>query len=574
MKKNLFSALALGAVLSLASCNNLDLDPLDSLDQELFFGSDQDAILAINGVYAALVESESVVVAWCVGLGSDEAQNGESNGDGSGAELSAMQFNPGTAQHIYWVWGDHYYGIANATALIDKLNDPATPVSDAIRKRVRGEAEFLRAYYYHAPVQIFGDVPLVIQSGYNAGVGVERDDVHKVYAQIVKDLEDAATDLAEYPDNDAYGLSDKGRVTQGSAYGQLAKVYLVWAQTEGATDVDGKYAKAIEYADKVVGYSLEAKFHSNWEKDNRYGKETLFAANYVLSQESFGDGGNHLTHCAFSSGFSQQTPHVVLSDRTYYDRFDNRDQRKEATFLSHAINPETNQDFVFDMPRYAKNIDLDEPLTSSKSRELQAPILRYAEVLLTKAEAEIERSGGNLSNARDAINEVRRRAYRVDIYADPANPNGLTIADADIPATATQAELRKALRRERLYELTYEQNRWFDLVRWKVLVKTVKRVAKHNADGYTTASNYASAQQNVAKKSNVSSKNYRFPIPQSQRNLNSKLTQNWGYEGSTAATPPYADASYEGGADNNDGWTDAEIDVLYNNISLVVTHSH
>ncbi|MDR3328498.1 MAG: RagB/SusD family nutrient uptake outer membrane protein, partial [Prevotellaceae bacterium] len=414
MKKIIHSALVLVAALVFASCNDLDLDPIGSLDSELFFGSDQDAVLAVNGVYAGLVESESVVVAWCVGLGSDETQNGQSMPDGSGAELSALQFNPGPNQHIYWIWGDHYYGIANATALIDKLNNPATPVSDAIRKRVRGEAEFLRAYYYSILVQIFGEVPLVNQSGINAGVNVEREGVHTVYAAVVKDLENAAADLEDYPDGTAYNASDKGRVTQGSAYGLLAKVYLVWAQTEGATDVDGKYAKAIEYAGKVTGYSLEEKFHANWEKTNRYGKESLFAANYVVSQESFGDGGNHLTHCAFSSGFSQQTPHVVLSDRTYYDRFDSRDQRKESTFLSQAINPETNELFVFDMPRYAKNIDLDAPLASSKVKELQAPILRYAEVLLTRAEAEIERSGGDLSKAAADINEVRRRAYRVD----------------------------------------------------------------------------------------------------------------------------------------------------------------
>jgi hypothetical protein len=154
----------------------------------------------------------------------------------------------------------------------------------------------------------------------------------------------------------------------------------------------------------------------------------------------------------------------------------------------------------------------------------------------------------------------------VDAYADNANPNGLTTADADITAT-DQAGLRKALRRERLYELTYEQNRWFDLVRWKVLIKTVKRVAQHSADGYSASVSYRDAQANVAKKSNVSAKNYRFPIAQSQRSLNSKLWQNWGYEGSSAATPPYADANYEGAADNNDGWTDEEINDLYENIT-------
>ncbi|MDR3340189.1 MAG: RagB/SusD family nutrient uptake outer membrane protein [Candidatus Symbiothrix sp.] len=557
MKKNIFSILTLGGLLLFASCYELDLEPVNALDQEQFFRSDEDAILAVNGVYAALVESQSVVIAWCVGLGSDEAQAGETMPDGSGAELSAFQFNPGTAGHIYWIWGDHYYGIANATTLIDKLNDPATPVSDEIRKRVRGEAQFLRAYYYFATVQIFGEIPLIKESGYNVGIGVEREDVHAVYQQIVDDLENAATDLAAYPTTAEYGSNDKGRITQQAAYGLLAKVYLVWAQTEGATDVNGKYSLVETYAEKVTGYALENVFHANWEKDNRYGKESLFAANYVISQESFGNGGNHLTHCAFQTEFQQITPHVIVSDRTYYDRFDDLDQRKLGTFLPRATNPENGETTIYNLPRYAKYIDLDAPHTSALNRELQAPILRYAEVLLVQAEALIE-SNTNLPKAKSLINEVRHRAYRVGAYTDAAHPNGLTEADADIKAGDNdQAGLRKALRRERLYEFTYEQTRWYDLVRWKVLVKTVKRVASH----------HAALNDVVAKKSNVETKHYRFPVPQSQRNLNSKLWQNWGYEGSNAATPPYANPNYEGGADNNDGWTDEEIQYLYDHIS-------
>jgi hypothetical protein len=459
--------------------------------------------------------------------------------------LSAFKFHAGN-QHTYWAWGDNYYGIGNATTLIDKLDDPATTVTDKIRRRVRGEAKFLRAYYNSIIVQFFGEVPLPIGPGNDAGIKVEREDVHKVYQQIVDDLVGAAEDLKDYPTPVYYGQDDKGRVTQQSAYGLLAKIYLVWAQTDGATDVDGKYDKSIEYARLVTGYSLEETFHANWEKNNRYGKESLFAANYVISQESFGDGGNHLTHCAFQTGFEQQTPHVVVSDRTFYDRFDNRDQRKHATFLTKATNPDNGKTTIYKLPRYAKYVDLEAPATSSKNRELNATILRYAEVLLIKAEAINERNHAPNEEAYEAINTVRRRAFKVGEFDD-----GTATARLDdvILKDLTYLEFQKALRRERLYELTYEQVRWFDLVRWKVLIKTVKRVAASN------------------KKDNVASKHYRFPIPQSQRDLNNKLWQNWGYEGSDASTPPYAAPNYEGGPENNDGWTDEEIAALYANIS-------
>ncbi|GHU83410.1 membrane protein [Bacteroidia bacterium] len=529
-----------------AACNDLDVNPLNGIDQETFIQSDQDAILAINGVYAALVESESVVVAWNVDLGSDASKAGDAAPEDAAAQLSSFNFHDGIA-HTYWAWGDHYYGIANATFLINKLNDPATPVSDKIRKRVRGEAEFLRAYFNFLIVQIFGEVPLIIESGATTGVGVERDPVQTVYAQIEKDLINSAADLSDYPTSDAYGADDKGRITQQSAYGLLSKAYLTWAQTDETQEINTKLDKAVEYANKVTGYELEQQFGDNWHKDNRYGKESLFSANYVISQQSAGNGGNHLTHCAFSTGFEQQSPHSVLSDRTFFDRFDDRDQRKLGTFLTRATNPDNGQTTIFNEPRYAKYIDPDDPARSSKNRELNATILRYAEVLLVKAEAINERYQSPNPEAYEAINKVRRRAYKVGEYADGTAT--ATLAEAQLPAGLDYRGFQQAVRRERLFELTYEQVRWFDLKRWKVLVKTVKRVAASS------------------KKDNVASKHYRFPLPKSQRDLNDKLWQNWGYEGSKATTPPYADPNYEGGPENNDGWTETEIAYLYSHIS-------
>ncbi|MDR1153503.1 MAG: RagB/SusD family nutrient uptake outer membrane protein [Bacteroidales bacterium] len=529
-----------------AACNDLDLEPVNGVDVEQFFRSDKDAILAVNGVYAALVESESVVLAWCVDLGSDVSQNGTSMPEGSGAELSAFQFNA-INQHTGWAWSDTYYGIGNATTLIDKLNNAQTTVSDAIRRRVRGEAEFLRAWYYFSIVQLFGDIPLIEHADFNAGIGVERENRHKVYEFIVRDLKNAVDDLSDYPATEAYGSDDKGRVSQQSAYGLLAKVYLVWAQTGGVDNPNEKYESAIENANRVTGFSLEEIFHRNWEKDNRYGKEMLFSANYVISQESFGDGGNHLTHCAFSTGFSdEQTPHLVVSDRSFFDRFDNRDQRKYATFLTHAVNPDNSETTVYTLPRYAKYVDLTAPATSSKNRELNASILRYAEVLLVKAEAINERYGQPDREAYDAINKVRRRAFKVGEYADGT----ATVTAGEIELeNLDYIGFQQALRRERLFELTYEQVRWYDLVRWKTLIKTVQRVSASN------------------KNTNVAAVHYRFPVPQSQRDLNDRLWQNWGYPDSAEAEPDYAKPGYEGGADNNDGWTDAQVRYFYEHLS-------
>jgi len=533
--------------LLLSACNDLDITPLSALDQRDFFKSDKDAILAVNGVYATEVDNESVVIAYLVDLASDASKSGATMLGGSGGSLSTLLYDA-TNSYPYWAWAGSYYGISNANALIDALADPNTNVSDGIRRRVTGEAKFLRAYHYFQIVPLFGEVPLVIDSDIDAGVGVGRANVNDVYAQIAADLRSSAENLSDYKVREDYSTEDQGRVTQQAAYGLLAKVYLYWAQTDGATDVNAKLDSAIFFANLVTGYELEEHFHANWDKNNRYGKESLFAINYVISQESYGDGGNHLTHCAFFTTYNDTlTPHVVVSDRTFFDRFDDRDQRKEASFLAEVWNPEDKVQVYYTLPRYQKYIDPENRVASAYNRELNATVLRYADVLLIKAEAINERDHGPNAEAYEAINQVRRRAYKVGEFDDgtaTVTLNEVNLRNLDYWA------FRKQLRRERFYEFVYEQQRWYDLVRWKVLLKTMRRVA--------------AAQKNE----HVQPKHYRFPVPQHDLDLNSALWQNWGYDASSASTPAYADSNYEGGPENNDGWTDEEAKYLYEHQSV------
>jgi hypothetical protein len=551
MKTNIFYTLLL-SLLFVACNDNLERIPQSALEQRNFLKSDRDAILAVNGVYATEVDNESVVIAYLVDLASDASKSGATMLGGSGGSLSTLLYDA-TNSYPYWAWSGSYYGITNANALIDALADPDTPVSDGIRKRVSGEAQFLRAYHYFQIVPLFGEVPLVVRSDIDAGVGVSRADVNDVYAQIVADLTASAENLSEYRVREDYSSEDQGRVTQQAAYGLLAKVYLYWAQTDGATDISAKLDSAVYYADRVTGYQLEQDFHANWDKDNRYGKESLFAINYVLSQESFGDGGNHLTHCAFFTTYNDTlTPHIVVSDRSFYDRFDNRDQRKEASFLADVEVPrEQIPDYgahvYFTLPRYQKYIDPKNREASAYNRELNATVLRYADVLLIKAEALNERDHAPNPQAYEALNEVRRRAYKVGEYTDGTAT--LSVDEVNLHHL-DYAAFRKALRQERFFEFVYEQQRWYDLVRWKVLLKTMRRVS--------------AAQKNE----HIHAKHYRFPVPQQDRDLNPALWQNWGYGGSHASNPAYADPNYEGGPENNDGWTDAETEYLYAHPSL------
>lgn len=513
MKKLLY-ILTLSA--TLLSCNDsLDVTPIGTLMGGNFPKTNDDAIALTNGVYAPNV-GISTSLAYMIDLTTETTVSGENPNSGGGL-LGLIQWDP-TNSYVTSVWTALYIGITSANDVIDKLSDSET-ISESIKKRSIGEAKFLRAYYYFYAVQFWGEVPLVLHN--TDGTGTTRAAIDDVYTQIVDDLKSAAENLPNVANS---ADSDKGRASKGAAYALLSKVYLVWGQTSdtgGSSSKKDKFQKSVDAANSVTGYELEENYLDNWDVNNKNGKESIFSTQHALSTASDGSGGNHLAHCAFSSGFSNSTPHVLISDIKFFDAFDDLDQRKEGTYAKELYNPSTNSIFTFTLPRYRKYIDISNPLGSASNRNINRSILRYADVLLIKSEAINELNNNPSAEAYEAINQVRRRAFRHFPITQPSVN--------DLPSGLDYEEFKQAIQNERMFELTYEQSHWLDLVRWRIYVKTLKE----------------SGVDESFKKQTVELKNYRFPIPQSQRNINPKgLWQNWGYDGydeSITGTNPYAD---------------------------------
>ncbi|MDR1897403.1 MAG: RagB/SusD family nutrient uptake outer membrane protein [Prevotellaceae bacterium] len=500
-----------------ASCSDsLSVEPIDQLTGTNFPRTDADAIAAVNGVYQA--NELSTRFGYTIDLTSDLTVTGE-NPNGDAGFLSSQQWEPFNS-YITYMWTTFYNGITNANVLIDHLEDASSEVTPSLKQRIIGEAKFLRAYYYQYAVQFWGEVPLILHKGVNdEGDGLVREEIDAVYAQIEADLIAAANLL---PHAAAYSGSDRGRATWGAAKTLLSKIYLVWGQTSPTLDAAGKKAlfdKSIATATEVIAsgdYELEEDYAQNWSTENRNGKESVFATQHSLSQSSDGGGGNHLLHCAFSSGFTQSLPHVVISNIKFRDDFDQNDQRKGVTYADSIYNPDKAEWFHFDLPRYQKYIDPIDPNGSASNRNIDRTVLRYAEVFLLRAEAINEAEHAPVGTAYEDINTVRRRAFR-----QPLNQP----SQYDIQQGLNYEGFKSVIQQERVFELTYEQNRRLDLIRWRIYVKTLK-------------------ESGVKAKENVSLKNYRFPIPGSQRNINpERLWQNWGYDGydeSETGVNPYA----------------------------------
>ena len=517
MKKIIYSLLVAAG---LASCSDsLEQTPIGVLAQGNLPASDEDAIALVNAAYQFNV-NKSTAFGYMTDLVTETTISGE-NPNGGGGLLGLLKWD-GNNSYITGMWRDLNHGIAAANDAIDNVRDNER-ISLPTQTRVIGEARFLRAYYLNYAVQFWGDFPIVLHN--IEGSGVSRQPIDKVYEQIVADLRDAAEKL---PVVSSYSSADKGRATQGAAYALLSKVLLTWGQVSPTLDDTGrkeKYAQAVEAANLVTGYELEENFLANWDNGNRNGKESIFATQHDTGSAADGTGGNHLCHCAFSSGFSDELPHVVPANRDVVDSYEVGDQRREGSFADSLYNPETGTYYHFKLPRFRKYIDAGDPQASANNRNINRSILRYAEVLLVKAEAINERDGAPNADAYEAINQVRRRAFR------------------SFPVTATSTHdlkkgldyegFKKAIQQERTWEFVYEQKHWLDLVRWRILVKTIK--------------NSTVAQDLQYNKQTIGLKHYRYPIPQAQRVLNPEgLWQNWGYDGYDEAKTganPYA--SYE-----------------------------
>ena len=485
-----------------ASCNDLDLEPAGTITTGQFFKTETDAIAAVNGVYQSLTYTAGEQALYgrnlyfLTDMGTDYAAAGASASNFHVQSVSKLAITS-TNDRVAIVWKQIYNGVNRANIAIDNI--PNVNGDETLKARLINEAKFIRALLYFTAVRLWGDIPLVLHAPEaldSKTLKVGRTPKEEVYDRIIRDLTDAQ---ALPPTCEA---AQKGRPTSGSAYALLADVYLT-RKEYALAEQTARYV--VEHAD-TWGYRLVDNFGDLFTKpDRKNGPEHVFSVQFEDGQGGTpGSAGNTLTVASYLGPTGVEPADVSSNDDIVYNRLDDADTRKSITFIKQT--PTSSGDiFVFNRALFIKYIaDLANP---RRYMPVNFPVIRYSEVLLILAEA-INEQRGPADEACEAINQVRRRAYGELPYTQPSSKPGMDLSGLN------QVSFRKAIQDERLFEFVQEGKRWFDLVRWGILVEAIKDVSYNGSK----------------IKSDVSDRSYLYPIPQEQRDLNPYgLWQNPGY---------------------------------------------
>ncbi|WP_226163784.1 RagB/SusD family nutrient uptake outer membrane protein [Hymenobacter terricola] len=387
-------------------------------------------------------------------------------------------------------WTVTYRGIARCNIIISRA--AGVKLSAATRSRYIAEMKFIRALEYFNAVQIWGDVPLVtgeiatIADAYKFG----RAPVADVYAQIEKDLSEAAADLPN-----TYTAANLGRVTKGAARGLLAKVQLT---EKKYTAAQATLQSFLADYDNATNYRLLPLYSDIFSTANELNAEIIFAVRY--SKGGFGTGSpftNYFAPLAAQAGGGQGFQYNTV-----------RKDLVDAFTVSGAADTRYNQELggpvtVGGNPTYYTKKYFDTPTTVSDA-DNDWIVLRFADVLLMYAEVLNE-----LNRPAEAVPFVNRTRVRAGLPA--------------LPITTDQTALRLTIENERRLELNMEGHRWFDLVR----TGRAYDVMNAHFTRYTIRNNGGTAGATIQLAPDKHQ--LLFPIPIQEIQTNPILTQNPGY---------------------------------------------
>lgn len=580
--KILFRNISLFSLLLLLfACNDLELSRLDTPGSGSWYSTKEQFRYSLNALYSgSFIRTDDTF--WT----DDIQKRTEANGYYSGS----INAEWGTARGI---WETVYKGIARCNTILNNIENNGTMLSEELRRQYKGETQLVKAYLYGYLISHYGDVPY-----FDADLTVEeaesttRTDKTVIQGKVYEMFDDAVELLPESYNGTQY-------FTKGAALGLKGRIAL-WLNDFQVAATASKGCIDLDI------YDLHSNFSNMFRTNTRTSTEfiVVFPRSEAFNKTS---GKNWYMPRTFDGGYAGYSPTwqllasfnsrdgLPIDESPLFDShnpFMDRDPRLWATiipfgkltasddltersgypFFGITYNPHpevlyhingsgdtiVNKDTKatqtyasFNGLLVSKGFDYD--WLDDRKTDANHIAMRYAEVLLTYAEAKIELNQID-NSVLEALNSVRERGYADSGFDYPE----ITTTD--------QAQLRKVVRSERRAELALEGLRFMDLIRWRIAEKALANKSyglylmnpvKYNQepngellDKVVTPGHWFWGEtpqideDGIADFAPLEAKNmcrvlysrkwkadrqYLFPIPDSDRLLDVELTQNPNY---------------------------------------------
>ncbi|MDQ3290400.1 MAG: RagB/SusD family nutrient uptake outer membrane protein [Bacteroidota bacterium] len=475
MKK--ISIALLATFLTLNSCNNLDLVPLDKLTSENFYKTAADFDGAIFASYSSIQDfwgtsTETLGEAgeyWKISVvtSDDVVADVEAGTDGISRDADNLIIRA-SDKPFAAVYTQIYEGILRANLVLENLNNE-NQLTPEQKSRFDGEAKFLRAFFHFEALKLWGTPPLATEVKRDLNnLALPNATQEQLYTQILADFTDAYNTLPATWDD-----ANKGRATKYAAQAYIGKVN-VWKKDwpaaitafedviangpfslintgNPAKDLDDVFAYNNENNQEAI---FEVQFGGPFSDDNVWvfddTHSEAFKATQGTTRSLYWDAGNGAPGgksgwwapsqelvSAYESGDARLNVYVYKTGDTYYT----------TTYDPVPYNPDWSMT-GFTMKKYggARNMVPADNSPNQQANFNNERLYRFAELKLLYAEALLAQ--GRTADATQQINDIRNRA--------------------GLPNLAAGTDLTEALRHEKRVELAFEPHRWFDIVRWGI----------------------------------------------------------------------------------------------------------
>ena len=526
-----------------SSCQKqLEKSPLDKFDQSTFWTNQSNLMLALTGLYHGNIvfnKPDYNSSDWWSYSGLLFMEFASDNAyDRRGENSPYQKLSNGTLTSsiavLGYYWKNSYSRIANCNYFLENVDKSSA--NDDIKNRFKAEARFIRACQYFYLSQFYHSVPLVTTTlspdEANTVTKASEDDVEKFAETEFIAIAQSLPDYKDMP------TSEFGRASKQAALAFLGRLYLAeqrWA------DAAATYKQIIDLGANIIDPNYAGLFDGS----NESSKEIIFSLQYLQNL----DGSSLMQHCDpavvggwhifcplgslveaydFNDGtpFSYTDPRYDANDigkdrdpRLKYTVLYNEENFRGLKYICHPDSTTSPDQLGAGKQNTQTGYSLKKYIDENYSSNLQSsggdlPIIRYAEVLLSYLEAKIEAGEAIDQGLLDqTINQVRGRA---SVGLPPITETNPTL-------------LLPIVRHERRVELACEGTRYWDLLRWKTAetvlndnfygapfpgAKKIKKLNNQN-DPYS--------RWFVTTRKFRADKDYQWPIPQSEVNINPNL---------------------------------------------------